>query len=57
MMLADFPRMGPSFDGEIRRLSIMRTNYILFYASRENDIEVLSIRHVRENWSVMGEDS
>jgi toxin ParE1/3/4 len=55
LLLSDFPEIGPAFEGDIRRLSIKSTDYILFYRFEKTSIEIVRIRHAREDWLGEGE--
>lgn len=49
-LLLDFPLAGPIGDDEERSLRVTGTPYILIYRLRPTGIEILRIRHNRQNW-------
>ena len=49
--LADFPFGGPAIpDTGLRSLRVSRTPYILIYRVDVDRVEILRVRHERENW-------
>lgn len=46
-----FPLSGPSADrGPYRKLAIARFNYIVAYSELGNTVEIVRVRHAREDW-------
>ena len=51
--LLAFPFSGLSIgDGGVRRLSIPRFGYLIIYRTTGDMVEIIRVRHVREDWSV-----
>jgi toxin ParE1/3/4 len=50
VLLAQFPNIGPPLDGERRYLRIPPTPYLIVYRIGPGRVEVLGIRHAREDW-------
>jgi plasmid stabilization system protein ParE len=49
--LAESPRVGPFVtDAPVRKWRVQRFPVILLYRERKNIVEILRIRHSRENW-------
>ncbi len=49
--LRDFPESGaPIGYGGIRKISVPRYRYIVFYHLVAGDVEVLRVRHAAEGW-------
>ncbi len=49
--LLDYPRIGPGLDEPFRVLGVRGTPYLLIYRLRNEDIEIVRVRHARENWT------
>jgi plasmid stabilization system protein ParE len=50
LILRDFPRAGAPLPGGIRKLSEWRYGYLVLYRLRPIGVEILRIRHAREDW-------
>ncbi len=49
--LAEFPFAGPIFpDTHLRKWSVGRTGYQLLYVVSDEAIEIMRVRHAREDW-------
>ncbi len=48
--LRHFPSSGPALTGELRYLGVRDTPYLLVYRIEQNGVEVIRVRHVREDW-------
>ena len=48
--LRRFPASGPSLEGEFRSLKVRDAPYVLVYRIGERRIEILRVRHAREDW-------
>jgi toxin ParE1/3/4 len=48
--LRDFPGSGPDVHGDLRSVGVRRTNYILIYRIAQEAVEIVRIRHNREDW-------
>lgn len=49
--LAENPRAGPFVaDAPVRKWRVQRFPVFLLYRERNNTVEILRVRHVRENW-------
>jgi plasmid stabilization system protein ParE len=52
--LKDLPHAGPELEElQVRKWVISRTDYLLFYRFRNDEVEILRIRHGRENWQTL----
>jgi len=49
-LLARFPALGPPLKGDIHYLGVRTTPYVIVYRLHEGRVEVLRIRHERQNW-------
>ena len=43
--VSSHPEIGPTVDGEVRRLLLRGFPYVLFYAARENEVVVVGVFH------------
>ncbi len=50
--LAEFPLAGPVVEGAFRKWRVPATRYVLVYRLFEGGVEILRVRHGRENWDV-----
>ena len=50
LFLADYPQAGEEVAPDHRRWRVPRTRYILIYRLVPDGVEVLRVRHERENW-------
>lgn len=49
--LAENPRAGPFVaDAPVRKWRVQRFPLLLLYRERNNTVEILRVRHARENW-------
>ena len=48
--LRGFPGSGPVLGGEFRYLSLRTAPYVIIYRAQKNRIEIVRIRHAREDW-------
>jgi plasmid stabilization system protein ParE len=48
--LRDFPALGSAATGSIRRKSVLRSPWLLFYRIDPDEVIILRIRHNREDW-------
>ncbi len=48
--LRDYPRIGRALDEPFRVLGVRGTPYLIIYRLRAGEIEVVRLRHARENW-------
>ena len=49
--LLDFPNAGSAFEGQyLRKWPVPGTDYRLFYRPIRTGIEIVRIRHAREDW-------
>ncbi len=48
--LADYPNAGPVVARQVRKWSVRDTDYLLFYRPTGNGVQILRVRHGRENW-------
>lgn len=48
--LRDFPGSGPDVHNGLRSVGVLTTNYILIYRIIDRGVEIVRIRHNRENW-------
>jgi toxin ParE1/3/4 len=49
--LADFPHSGRPFENQ-RILSVYSTPFLIFYQIVQDEIQIVRIRHEREDWQV-----
>ena len=49
--LADFPRLGRPFGQPFRVIGVRKTPYLILYRLRGGAIEIVRIRHARQDWS------
>lgn len=50
-LIVEFPHAGAALDGtEVRKWNIAGTDYRLVYLIKESQVEIVRIRHARENW-------
>ena len=49
-LLEQFPAIGPILQGEQRYLSVRSTPYVIVYRIDNARIEVIRVRHAREDW-------
>ena len=49
-LLQQFPAAGPVFDGALRTMTVLGTRYSLDYRVTEDAIQILRVRHEREDW-------
>ena len=49
-VLESYPSIGPALDGTTRSLRVRHTRYILLYRIRGTEVEILRVRHDREDW-------
>lgn len=54
--LRDFPGSGPDVHRGLRSVGVLNTNYALVYRITGEEVEILRIRHNRENWREELED-
>jgi toxin ParE1/3/4 len=49
--LIKFPHLGPIIgEDDVRKWGVKRTDFLLFYRVTNSAIEILRIRHAREDW-------
>ena len=48
--LRTYPRSGPVLSGEFRSLSVRTAPYLIIYRAAKDRIEIVRIRHTREDW-------
>jgi addiction module RelE/StbE family toxin len=48
--LLDHPHIGRGVDAPFRALGVRTTPYLLIYRLSDGDVEIIRIRHGRENW-------
>jgi toxin ParE1/3/4 len=48
--LRQFPSSGPALTGELRYVRVRNTPYLLVYRIGRGGVEVIRVRHVREDW-------
>lgn len=48
--LGRFPRLGPAVAPGLRKLSERRFGYVLLYRISDDAVEVIALRHMRQNW-------
>ncbi len=48
--LRSYPKSAPQLEGDLRYLSIQGTPYVIVYRLAEGRVEVLRVRHAREDW-------
>lgn len=50
-VIIEFPHAGPALDGaKVRNWNIAGTDYRLIYLLSDNQVEMVRVRHSRENW-------
>jgi plasmid stabilization system protein ParE len=49
-ILKSYPAIGPALDGATRSLRVRHTRYLLIYRIRGAEVEILRVRHDREDW-------
>lgn len=50
-LITEFPHAGTALDGtQVRKWNIAGTDYRLVYLVTENQVEIVRVRHARENW-------
>ena len=50
-LITEFPNAGAALDGtQVRKWSIAGTDYRLVYLLTDNHVEIVRVRHARENW-------
>jgi toxin ParE1/3/4 len=49
-VLKSYPAIGPALDGSTRSLRVRHTRYILVYRINGTEVEILRVRHDREDW-------
>ncbi|WP_404366502.1 type II toxin-antitoxin system RelE/ParE family toxin [Sphingomonas sp. MMS24-J45] len=49
--LSDYPRLGWAINEPFRVISVRKIPYLILYRLREGVIEIVRIRHAREDWS------
>jgi toxin ParE1/3/4 len=48
--LADHPYAGADIGGGVRKWHVARTSYVLLYRVADDTVQILRVRHVREDW-------
>lgn len=48
--LTSYPRIGRAIDETYRVFLVRGTPYLVVYRVRDDEVELLRIRHARENW-------
>jgi toxin ParE1/3/4 len=48
--LTEFPFAGPSYSGKVRKWPVPKTDYRLLYRVENDSIEIIRVRHVREEF-------
>lgn len=48
--LRAYPASGPALEGELRSLAVLGTPFIIVYRAGAGSVEILRVRHGRENW-------
>ncbi|SDA36529.1 Plasmid stabilization system protein ParE [Sphingomonas sp. NFR15] len=48
--LLDYPRLGRALSEPFRVMGVRGTDYILIYRLRDEGVEIVRIRHGREDW-------
>jgi plasmid stabilization system protein ParE len=48
--LTQYPFAGAAFRGELRKWHVAGTQYRLFYSVDDEKVEIVRIRHAREDW-------
>ncbi|WP_353204185.1 type II toxin-antitoxin system RelE/ParE family toxin [Sphingomonas sp.] len=51
LRLSDYPRLGWSLDQPFRVISVRKTPDLILYRLREGVVEIVRVRHAREDWS------
>ena len=50
-LIVEFPFAGPALDGaRVRKWNIAGTDYRLIYLLSDKQVEIVRVRHARENW-------
>jgi toxin ParE1/3/4 len=50
-IITEFPNAGAALDGtKVRKWNIARTDYRLIYLITDTQVEIVRVRHARENW-------
>ena len=49
-LLREFPGLGPAFDESVRYVSVSRTPYVLVYAIRRGQVEIIRVYDSRQDW-------
>jgi plasmid stabilization system protein ParE len=50
LRLHDYPRIGRAIDEPFRVFGVRGTPYLLVYRLRDGTVEIVRVRHSRENW-------
>jgi len=50
LRLTDYPRIGRALEEPFRVLGIRHTPYVMVYRLHDDRVEIVRIRHARENW-------
>ena len=50
LSLMEYPRRGPQLGAEARSMSVAETPYVLVYRVIDDGVQILRIRHNREDW-------
>jgi len=51
LRLSHYPRLGWSIHQPFRVISVRQTPYLILYRLRDDAVEIVRIRHGREDWS------
>lgn len=51
-LLTQFPHIGRPIDGGVRVMRVFDSPYLLLYRLKNGKLEILRIRHEREDWLV-----
>lgn len=50
-LITEFPHAGAALDGtQVRKWTIAGTDYRLIYLVTDNYVEIVRVRHARDNW-------
>lgn len=49
--LTDYPRIGRAMNPQFRVLGVRATQYLIVYRIRNDGVEIVRVRHRRENWT------
>ena len=49
--LTEYPRIGRAVDPPFRVLGIRSTQYLIVYRLKDGGVEIVRVRHRRENWT------